>query len=117
MAPFPKRKLGRKIFILVVVDRLMGVSGVWAFRDAGDWEIIAGLEKWVRDRSTPGVLCADVAQATKVGELKEWYKARGVVQEYSPPYHHSATGFVERFNQMLLNRLQRMWVESPKAFA
>ena len=41
----------------------------------------------------------------------------GVTQEYSPPYHHASIGFVERFNQTLLNRLQCMWAENPRYFA
>ena len=39
------------------------------------------------------------------------------MQEYSPPYHHASIGFVERFNQTLLNRLRRMWAEEPRYFA
>ena len=39
------------------------------------------------------------------------------MQEYSLPYHHSSIGFVERFNQTLLNRLRRMWAEKPRYFA
>ena len=38
-------------------------------------------------------------------------------QEYSPPYHHASIGFVERFNQTLLNCLRRMWAEEPRYFA
>ena len=53
MGSFPKRKVGRNKFILVVVDRLTRVSGGWAFRGAGIWKIIAGLEKWIKDRDTP----------------------------------------------------------------
>ena len=117
MGPFPERKVGKRKFVLVVVDRLTGVSGAWAFRGAGSREIIRGLEWWVRSRGCPQVLCADVAQATRSRELKNWCKDRGVRQEFSPPYHHSSIGFVERFNQTLLNRLRRMWVEDPKAFA
>ena len=40
-----------------------------------------------------------------------------MTHEYSPPYHHASIGFVERFNQTLLNRLRRMWAEEPKYFA
>ena len=64
MAHFPKRKVGTKRFILVVVDRLIGVSEARAFRGAGSREIVAGLDHWVRFRGCPRVLCVDVAQAT-----------------------------------------------------
>ena len=39
------------------------------------------------------------------------------MQEYSSLYHHASIGFVERFNQILLNRLQCMWAENPQCFA
>ena len=52
-----------------------------------------------------------------VGELKAWCKEKGVLQEFPPPYHHASIGFVEHFNQTLLNRVRRMWVDSPKLFA
>ena len=32
----------------VLVDRLMGLSGLWDFRGAGSQEVIVGLDKWVR---------------------------------------------------------------------
>ena len=63
------------------------------------------------------MLCADVVQVTRSRELKAWCQDREILQEFSPPYHHSSIGFVERFNQTLLNRLRRMWVVHPKAFA
>ena len=53
MGPFLERKVGRKRFVLVVIDKLTGVSGAWTFRGVGNREIRAGLQKWVRDRATP----------------------------------------------------------------
>lgn len=95
----------------MIVDRLIGVSGAWACKGAGSREIILGLDQWVRDRGVPRVLCVDFAQATRSHELKKWCQERGITQEFSPPYHHSSIGFVECFNQTLLNRLRRMWQE------
>ena len=63
--------MGKKRLILVVVDRLMGVSGVWTFRGMGSREVIAGLSQLVRDRGIPQVVCADVTQATRSSELKK----------------------------------------------
>ena len=61
MGPFSERKVGKKRFILVIVDRLIGFSAARAFRGVGSWEIIDGLETWVKLRGYPRVLCADVA--------------------------------------------------------
>ena len=76
-----------------------------------------GLEHWVKSKWCPRVLCADSAQATRSQELKVWCRGKNILQEFSPPYHHASIGFVERFNQTLLNRLRRMWAESPKYFS
>ena len=83
----------------------------------GSPEIIVELDQWVRRRGCPQVLCADVAEATQSHELRAWCKERGVLQEFSPSYHHASSGFVESFNQTLLNQLRQMWVESPRSFA
>ena len=85
MGPFPERKVGRKRFILVVVDRLTGFGQATAFRNAGSKEIILGLEHWVKCKGCPRVMCADVAQATKSNELKAWCKGKNILQEFSPP--------------------------------
>ena len=76
-----------------------------------------GWKKWVQIQGTPSILCSDVCKATQSNELRRWCEKEGVKQEYSPPYHHSSIGFVERFNQTLLNRLRRMWAEEPRYFA
>ena len=65
-------------------------------------------------QGTPSVLCSDVCKAMQSRELQRWCMQEGVTQEYSPPYHHASIGFVERFNQTLLNRLHRMWAEEPR---
>ena len=39
MGPFLERKVGKKKFVLVVIDRLMGGSGAWAFKGVGSREI------------------------------------------------------------------------------
>ena len=70
-----------------------------------------------QEHGTPSILCSDVCKATQYKELEKWCAQEGVTQEYSPPYHHASIGFVERFNQTLLNRLRRMWAEEPKYFA
>ena len=116
MGPFPEKKVGKKRFILVIIDRLTGFGQAIAFRNARSREIIVGLEHWVKGRGDPRVLCADVAQATRSQELRNWCKGRNVSQEFSPPYHHASIGFVDRFNQTLLTRLRRMWIEDPKHF-
>ena len=45
MGPFPERKVGKKRFVLVLVDRLTRFSEARAFRGAGSREIITGLEQ------------------------------------------------------------------------
>ena len=76
-----------------------------------------GSEKMGANTGAPSVLCSDVCKATQSKELQRWCAQEGVTQEYSPPYHHASIGFVERFNQTLLNRLRRMWAEDPRYFA
>ena len=92
-------------------------AGAWAVTGAGGKEIVGGLRKWVQTQGTPSVLCSDVCKATQSKELQQWCTQMGVTQEYSPPYHHASIGFVERFNQTLLNRLRCMWAENPRYFA
>ena len=64
MGPFPERKVGKKKFILVIVDRLTGVSDACVFRGAGSREIIVGLDHSVRFWGCLRLLYVDVAQAT-----------------------------------------------------
>ena len=84
---------------------------------AGGAEVVGGLKRWVQGKGVPLVICSDVCKATRSKELQRWCIEAGVKQEYSPPYHHASIGFVESFNQTLLNRLRRMWAKSPKCFA
>ena len=70
MGPFPNRKVGKRCFVLVIVDRITRFSEARAFRGAGSRETIMGLDQWVRNRRCPRVLCANVAQASRSGELK-----------------------------------------------
>ena len=117
MGPFPERKVGKKRFVLVIVDMLTRRAGAWATIGAGGADIVRGLKKWTATQGTPSILCSDVCKATQSKELRRWCVQEGVTQEYSPPYHHASIGFVERFNQTLLNRLRRMWAEEPRYFA
>ena len=79
MGPFLERKVGKRCYVLVTVDRLTRFSEARAFRGAGSREIITGLEQWVRNRGCPPVLCANVAQATRSSELRTWCKERGII--------------------------------------
>ena len=106
MGPFPERKVGKKRFVLVVVDMLTRRAGAWATTGAGGADIVRGLEKWVATQGVPSIVCSDVCKATQSKELQGWCGRRGLTQEYSPPYHHASIGFVERFNQTLLNHLR-----------
>ena len=78
MGPFPKKKVGKKRFILVIIDILTGFGQATAFRNAGSKEIIVGLEHLVKRRGDPRALCADVGQATRSQELRNWCKGRNV---------------------------------------
>lgn len=82
MGPFPERKVGKKRFVLVIADRLTGVSGAWACKCAGSREIIVGLNRWVHDRGSPWVLCADVAQATRSHGLKNGTRFGGSLRSF-----------------------------------
>ena len=77
MDPFPERKVGKKRFVLVVVDKLTEASVAWAFRGAGRLEIITGLERWVRVRGVPRSLRVDVAQTTRSRKLRHWCEQEG----------------------------------------
>ena len=105
MGPFPERNVGKKRFVLTIVDMLTRRAGAWAVQGAGGVEIVGGLKRWVQGKGVPSVICSDVCKATRSKELQRWCIEAGVKQKYSPPYHHASIGFVERFNQTLLNRL------------
>ena len=109
--------MGKKRFVLVIVDMLTRQAGAWATIGVGGADIVRGLKKWIATQGTPSILCSDVCKATQSKELRRWCVQEGVTREYSPPYHHASIGLVERFNQTLLNRLQWMWAEEPKYFA
>ena len=117
MGPFPEKNVGKKRCVLVIVDMLTKKAGAWAVTGVGGADIVQGLKKWAQTQGAPSVLCSDVCKTTQSKELQRWCVQEGVIQEYSPPYHHSSIGFVKRFNQTLLNRLRRMWAEEPKYFA
>ena len=70
MGSFSERKVGKKRFILVVIDRLRGLGEARALKNEGSRDIIEVLEHWVRFRGCPRVLCANVAQATRSYELR-----------------------------------------------
>ena len=53
--------MGKKRFILVIIDRLMGFGEARALKNANSREIIVGLEHGVNAKGCPRVLCADVA--------------------------------------------------------
>ena len=74
MGPFPERKVGKKRFVLLIIDRLTGFSEARAFRKAGSREITTALDHWVRTRGCPRVLCGNMTQATRSSELKAWCK-------------------------------------------
>lgn len=84
MGPFPERKVGKKRFILVVIDRLTRFGQATTFRNARSREIILGLEHWVKSRGYQRVLCADVAQATRSHELKAWCKEKTSFRNFLP---------------------------------
>ena len=46
MGPFPERKVGKRRFVLVIVDMLTKQAGAWAVTGAGGSEIVWGLKKW-----------------------------------------------------------------------
>ena len=50
MGLFPERKVGKKRFILVIIDRLTRFGEATAFRNAGSREIVLGLEHWVKSK-------------------------------------------------------------------
>ena len=86
MGPFPKRKVGKENFVLVVVDRLMGMSGAWAFGGEGSKEVIAVLKEWVRIWGTHQVLFANVAQVIQSQEFQKYFRlgdSSGVVSSLS----------------------------------
>ena len=75
------------------------------------------LEEWVETRGKPLVMYVDISQATQSKELQSVCASKGVVHQYSHPDHHTSLGFVEWFNQTLLNRLRKMWREYLRKFA
>lgn len=72
MGPFLERKVGKKLFVLVIIDRLTGLDGAWAVKGAGGKEVIRGLERWVSCRGVPKILCFDVSQAAQSKEVQQW---------------------------------------------
>ena len=82
----------------------------------GAKEVGKGLNKWVAMHGRLEVICADASKTNQSEQVRQWCQRRGVGIEYSPPYHHESIGFVERFNQTLLNRFRRMWADSPRDF-
>ena len=118
MGLFPERKVGKKRFILVIVDMLTrrAGAGAGATTGAGGANIVRGVREWMMTGGGGRLLFCVLAFARPCSLKSCGSGACGgaVIQEYSPPYHHSSIGFVERFNQTLLKRLRRMWVEEPQ---
>ena len=81
MGPFSERKVGKKRFVLVIMDMLTRRAGAWATVGAGGAEIVQGLKKWMATQGRPSILCSDVCKATQSKELQRWCVQEGVTQE------------------------------------
>ena len=85
-------------------------------KGTGAREVGEGLNRWERQHGHPRVVCSDAAHANRSKAIQEWGRMRDVKLEVSPPFHHASLGLVERFNQTLLHRIRKMWLEEKKDF-
>ena len=104
----PMKADGTQKFILAAVDLCTRFCLLSASSQANAATIIKLLERWVSLFGHPDAIQTDNAPAFVGNQLSNWMTERGIQRRTIPAYRPQCNGTVERLNQEVIRRLQRL---------
>ena len=104
----PMKPDGSQRFIIAAVDLCTRFCLISASSKANAAAIIKLLERWISLFGNPDCLQTDNAPAFVGNQLSNWMSDRGINRRRIPAYRPQCNGTVERLNQEIIRRLQRL---------
>ena len=104
----PMKPDGSQRFIIAAVDLCTRFCLLSASSQANAASIIKLLEHWTTLFGNPTTIQTDNAPAFVGNQLSAWMTARGIHRRTIPAYRPQCNGTVERLNQEVIRRLQRL---------
>ena len=104
----PMKPDGAQRFIIAAVDLCTRFCLISASPKANAAAIIKLLERWTSLFGNPDCLQTDNAPAFVGNQLSNWMSDRGINRRTIPAYRPQCNGTVERLNQEIIRRLQRL---------
>ena len=104
----PMKPDGSQRFIIAAVDLCTRFCLLSTSSQANATAIIKLLERWTALFGQPTSLQTDNAPAFVGNQLSNWMQARGIQRRTIPAYRPQCNGTVERLNQEIIRRLQRL---------
>ena len=111
----PLKADGTYRYIIAAVDLCTRFCLLSATSTATAGTIIKLLERWSSLFGHPDILQTDNAPAFVGNQLSAWMSARGIKRRTIPAYRPQCNGTVERLNQEIIRRLQRLSVQGKWA--
>ena len=108
----PMKPDGTQRYIIAAVDLCTRFCLLTPSSAANARAIIKLLERWVSLFGHPESLQTDNAPAFVGNQLSNWMSARGIARRTIPAYRPQCNGTVERLNQEVIRRLQRLSTDS-----
>ena len=106
MGPFKKARFGYK-YVLVIVDsfsRYIVAKPLTKKCSKGIIEILSN--EIIKKFGTPNIIVSDFGTEYTSAEYTNFCMKEGIQIQYTPPYHHSTNGLVERVNYTLESLLR-----------
>ena len=104
----PMKPDGSQRFIIAAVDLCTRFCLISASSKANAAAIIKLLERWTSLFGNPDCLQTDNAPAFVGNQLSNWMSDRGINRRTIPAYRPQCNGTVERLNQEIIRRMQRI---------
>ena len=104
----PMKPDGSQRFIIAAVDLCTRFCLISASSKANATVIIKLLERWISLFGNPDCLQTDNAPAFVGNQPSNWMSDRGINRRTIPAYRPQCNGTVERLNQEIIRRLQRL---------
>ena len=111
----PMKPDGTQRFILAAVDLCTRFCLLTASSQANAATIIRLLERWTALFGNPESIQTDNAPAFVGNQLSHWMSDRGIRRRTIPAYRPQCNGAVERLNQEVIRRLQRLQTQGKWA--
>ena len=111
----PMKPDGASKYIIAAVDLCTRFCLLSASTQANATSIIKLLERWTALFGNPECLQTDNASAFVGNQLSNWMSARGIQRRTIPAYRPQCNGTVERLNQEIIRRLQRLQTQGKWA--